>query len=199
MRSSDLYVVGDIQGAGNTNKTAKVKYVIGGANGPILTAKMQFEGYTVMEQAFILDTSGNNPSGEGLIGLGPNEESSIHTALNNPNGDTPLDRIFRENASTPNYITIYLGRSDDPTDPFPGELTIGKPVEGFENVTSMAKLPVFKVPASGGQHWQTLLDANGVIGPDGQPVQVTSHVKGGGEDSLNVIFDSGYSLPQVPK
>ena len=121
MRSSDLYVVGNIQGAGNTNKTAKVNYIIGGVNGPILTAKMQFEGYTVMEQAFILDTSGNNPSGEGLIGLGPNEESSIHTALNSPNGDTPMDRIFRENASTPNYITIYLGRLEETRPSYPLE------------------------------------------------------------------------------
>lgn len=192
-------MAGSIGGAGNTGKTAKVLYAIGAASGPILTAKMEFEGFTVMNQAFILDTSGNNVKGEGLIGLGPSAESNIHAALNNANGDTPLDRIFRENTSTPNYMTIYLGRSDDPTDPFPGDLTIGQPVSGFENVTDMPKLPVTIVQAKGGQHWQALLDPNGIIGPDGNPVKVSSHVKGGGSSRLNVIFDSGFSLPQVPK
>ena len=167
--------------------------------GPILTAKLEIEQFTVMNQAFILDTSGNNPKGEGLIGLGPNSASQIHETLNNPNGDTPLDRIFRQNTSTPNILTIYLGRSDDPTDPFPGDLTIGVPVTGYENVTTMPKLPVFEASSSTGQHWQTELDQNGVLGPDGQPIQVTSHVKGDNKNKLNVIFDSGYSLPQVPK
>ena len=160
---------------------------------------MELEEFTVMNQAFILDQSGNNPKGEGLIGLGPNSGSSIHNVLNNPNGDTPLDRIFRQNTSTPNYATIYLGRSNDPSDPFPGDMTIGHPIDGYENVTSMPKLPVFDVPDRFGQHWQTLLDENGIIGPDGNPVQVTSHVKNGGKKRLNAIFDSGFSLPQVPK
>jgi len=197
--SSDLFIAGNVAGAGNTGKSAKVQYAIGGASGQILTAKMDFEGFTITNQAFILDTSGQNQQGQGLIGLGPSFESNIHAALNSANGDTPLDRIFRENTSTPNLITIYLGRSDDPTDPFPGDLTIGTPIPEFKNVTTQPKLPVFDVPANGGQHWQTLLDANGVIGPDGQPIQATSHVQGGGKDRLNVIFDSGFSLPQVPK
>ncbi|KAI0093260.1 acid protease [Irpex rosettiformis] len=197
--SSDLYIAGSIAGAGNTGKSAKVSYAIGGASGPVLTAKMDFEGFTIMDQAFILDTSGNNPKGEGLIGLGPNSESNVHQVLNNKNGDTPLDRIFRDNTSTPNFITIYLGRSDDPTDPFPGDLTIGSVVPGYGNITSQPKLPVLDVRAKGGQHWQTLLDANGIIGPDGKPINTTSHVSGGGKNQLNVIMDSGFSLPQVPK
>lgn len=160
---------------------------------------MELADFTVMDQAFILDQSGNNPKGEGLIGLGPNSGSVIHSVLNNPNGDAPLDRIFRQNTSTPNYLTIYLGRSDDPSNRFPGEITIGQPIQGYENVTSEPKLPVFDVNDGLGQHWQTLLDADGIIGPDGQPVQVASHVKNGGTNRLNVIFDTGFSLPQVPK
>lgn len=152
-----------------------------------------------MDQAFILDTSGNNVKGEGLIGLGPNSGSNIHAVLKNSNGDTPLDRIFRQNHSTPNYISIYLGRSDDPTDPFPGDLTIGHPISPFENITSMPKLPVFEVSNKYGQHWQTLVDEDGIIGPDGQPIKAYSRVKNGGKSRLNVIFDTGFSLPQVPK
>ena len=164
-----------------------------------MSAKLDFEQFTVQDQAFILDTSGNNPSGEGLIGLGPNTGSEVHATLNNANGDTPLDRIFRQNTSTPNILTIYLGRSDDPTDPFPGDLTIGAPIPDYANVTTMPKLPVFEVSSASGQHWQAELDADGVLGPDGQPVQVTSHVKNGNKNKLNVIFDTGFSLPQVPK
>ncbi|KIP04220.1 hypothetical protein PHLGIDRAFT_129664 [Phlebiopsis gigantea 11061_1 CR5-6] len=197
--SSDLYVAGSIAGTGNTGKKGTVNYAIGAASGPILTAKMELEEFTVMNQAFILDESGNNPKGEGLIGLGPNSGSQIHSTLKNANGDTPLDRIFRQNTSTPNYLTIYLGRSDDPSDPFPGDLTIGHPIDGYGNVTSMPKLPVFEVSDGLGQHWQTLVDADGIIGPDGNPVQVTSHVKNGGKNRLNAIFDTGFSLPQVPK
>ena len=167
--------------------------------GPILTAKLDFEQFTVQNQAFILDTSGNNPRGEGLIGLGPNSGSRIHQVLNSANGDTPLDRIFRQNASTPNILTIYLGRSDDPTDPFPGDLTIGEPIPGFENVTSMPKLDVTDVKGGSGQHWQALLDVNGTRGPDGEPIRLTSRVKGGNKEQLHVVFDSGFSLPQVPK
>ncbi|KAI0695469.1 aspartic peptidase domain-containing protein [Cytidiella melzeri] len=197
--SSDLYITGSVAGAGNTGKTAAVQYAIGGASGPVLTAKMDFEGFTIMNQAFIYDNSGNNPSGQGLIGLGPGGQSNIHAALNSESGDTPLDRIFRSNTSTPNYITVYLGRSDDPTDPFPGDLTIGSPIPGLENITSQPKLPVTVVKAGSGQHWQALLDADGIIGPDGQPIPVTSHVSGGGKDRLNFIFDTGFSFPQVPK
>ena len=101
--------------------------------------------------------------------------------------------------STPNILTIYLGRSNDPTDPFPGDLTIGEPIPDYANVTSMPKLPVTVAANSGAQHWQAQLDEDGVIGPDGQPVKVTSHVKGGDKNRLNVIFDSGFSLPQVTK
>ncbi|KAI0341939.1 acid protease [Trametopsis cervina] len=195
--SSDLWVAGKVPGAGSTGKTAKVEYAIGGASGPILTAKMEVEGFTITNQAFILDTSGDNPDGQGLIGLGPNLESSVHTALNSKNGDAPLDRIFRDNMSTPNFLTIYLGRSDDPTNPFPGDITIGSVLEGYENITSQPKLPVSDVRARGGQHWQSVLDTNGILGPDGQHINITSHVSGIGKNQAAVVFDSGFSLNQV--
>ena len=38
-----------------------------------------------------------------------------------------------------------------------------------------------------------------IIGPDGKHINTTSHVSGGGKNKLNVIMDSGFSLPQVPK
>ena len=50
------------------------------------------------------------------------------------------------------------------------------------------------------QHWQTLLDADGIIGPNGKVVDVTTGVSSTSNDKqLTVVFDTGYSLPQVPR
>ena len=76
---------------------------------------------------------------------------------------------------------------------------MGKPIEVYGNVKGMPKLGVFEVSSGLGQHWQTELDEGGVLGPDGQPVVVESHVKGGNKERLNVIFDTGFSFPQVPQ
>lgn len=161
--------------------------------------QLVFEGQTVQDQAFILDTSGNHADGEGIIGLGPSSSSVVRDTLANAGGNPVLDRIFRSNTSTPNFITILLGRSDDPSDPWPGDVTVGSVIDDFANVTSQPKLPVTEVKTNNGQHWQALLDANGIIGPDGQPIAVTSRVKGSDKNRLNAVFDSGFSLPQVPK
>lgn len=142
----------------------------------------------------------SHSAGQGLIGLGPNSGSIVHSIINDHSGDAVVDRIFRQNTSTPNYISFLLGRSGDPTEPFPGDITIGQPLEPYGNITSQPKLTVTQAEGgASGQHWQTLLDKNGIIGPDGQPISVESGVKGAPKDQLTVIFDSGFSLPQVPK
>jgi hypothetical protein len=143
-----------------------------------------------------------NAVGTGLIGLGPGFGSQVHAALNTSQGVTPLDNIFLQNTSTPNYITILLQRDDDPGDVFPGELTIGELVPGYENVTNQPKLPVTQVSISdrGDQHWQLLLDDNGLIGPDGKPIDFDTGVKQtSNKGQLTAVLDSGFSLPQVPK
>jgi hypothetical protein len=134
-----------------------------------------------------------------LIGLGPNRGSNIRQTLNSKDGNSVLDRIFLNDTSTPNYITTLLGRSDDPTDPYPGDITIGELVPGFENVTGMPKLPVAQVSLreKGDQHWQVILDPDGITGPDGKTINATSIVDGG--DQLNVVLDTGFSLTQVPR
>lgn len=164
-----------------------------------MTATLDFLDFTVSEQMFILDESGINTPGWGIMGLGPNSGSGIRSVLNSTSGDPPLDRILRQNTSMPNILTIYLGRSDDPANPYPGNLTIGTTIPGYENITSMPKLPVTAVSNKARQHWQTTLDPNGVIGPDGQPVQVMSHVQGEDSNGLSVIFDTGFSISQVPR
>jgi len=45
-----------------------------------------------------------------------------------------------------------------------------------------------------------LLDSNGIIGPDGKTIPVKSSVQGASDSSrATVVFDSGFTLPQVPK
>jgi len=196
--SSDLTVAGNVPGSSTSGKNANVNYAIGQVAGPIEFAQLQWEGFTVQKQAYIQDQSGDQKDGNGIIGLGPNSGSNILGTLNNQSGDTVLNNIFRTNTSTPNFITVLLGRSDDPTDRFPGDFTVGSLVDGYINVTSMPKLPVVEVSTGSGQHWQASLDVNGTIGPDGNPVQVTSKIKGAGS-KLQAAFDTGFSLPQVPK
>jgi hypothetical protein len=143
-----------------------------------------------------------NPNGTGLIGLGPSVGSNILSVLNSSVGNTPLDSIFIQNLTTPNYITILLGRANEPGAAFPGDITVGEILPGYEAVTSQPKLDVTVVSlaAYGNQHWQSWLDADGIIGPDGNPIAITSVVSPSpNRRQLLAVFDSGFSLPQIPK
>ena len=150
-----------------------------------------------------VNSSSTNPSGQGLIGLGPNVGSNIYDALKKQSqGDTVLDQIFRQNPSTPNILTVLLTRSDDPTEQYPGEITVSDILPGMQTVVNQPKLTVKTVPSSrsGAQHWQVLLDPNGITGPNGQPIAVSTKVSGtSNSSSLTVVFDTGFSLNQVPK
>jgi hypothetical protein len=69
-----------------------------------------------------------------------------------------MDRIFKQNISTPNFITILLGRYNDPMEKFIGDLTyaslktclclydvflsVGDIVSGYEAVSSQPQLNV---------------------------------------------------------
>jgi hypothetical protein len=143
------------------------------------------------------------PEGQGLIGLGPSVGSNIHNALKGqPKGDTVLDRIFRQDPSTPNIFTVLLSRSNDSTQQYPGEITVSDIVPGLEDITSQPKLTVKTVPSSQSsyQHWQVLLDPNGILGPDGQPIAVSTKVSGTQNSSrLTAVFDTGFTFNQVPK
>jgi hypothetical protein len=143
----------------------------------------------------------NNPAASGLIGLGPSSGSNILQTLNTSSGNPPLDNIFIQDTNTPNYLSILLGRTDDPNNVFPGDLTVGETLPGYDAVLQQPKLAVSVVSLqnAGGQHWQTLLDQNGAIGADGKPISVTSSVTGTTTpNQATVVFDSGFSLPQVP-
>lgn len=50
------------------------------------------------------------------------------------------------------------------------------------------------------QHLQVLLDADGLIGPDGHPIQFESNVtQTENRKQATVVFDCGFTLPQVTR
>lgn len=207
--SSDLWVAGTVPNAKTTGVQGGVSYAVGSDSGPIMTADMTWDGYdfTITDQAFIQVTpSDDNPEGQGLVGLGPNEGSTIYASLNGSAvGDTPLNRIFLTNTSTPNYITVALGRSNfsdpDATSQFPGDFTIGEVLPQYSNITSQPQLNITLAQNGGNQHWMVLLDSNGVTAGSGanSTVKTTTNVAATSDKSrLTFVFDTGFTFPQVP-
>lgn len=149
-------------------------------------------------------TNISNMDVNGIIGLGPRYNSPIHQALNNSVNNPPLYRIFQQNASTPNYLSILMTRTlDDRAGPDPldqkGQMTIGKPIEGLEHISVQPKLPALTGKLDRA-HWATILDEGAIHGPDGQAISVKSRVNGSeGSPRLLAVFDTGYSYPQVPR
>jgi hypothetical protein len=202
--SADLWVADlDVPNTTDAGLTSSVTYAVGQASGPVKFAPLEFAGYTIDSQAFIeAPPDAQNAEGSGLIGLGPSDGSNIFQDMKQSvTGNPPVDNIFLQNLSAPNILTILLGRSDDPSDQFPGDLTVGETIPGYDDIVNQAKLPVTRVSTSSGtQHWQVLLDQNGITGPDGSVIPVTSGVKSTkNKKQATVVMDSGFTLPQVPK
>lgn len=141
--------------------------------------------------------SGVESSVNGLIGLGPSSSSNVRAAVGGSSGDTFLDRVFRQNTSTPNYITFLLGREGDSSDTIKGQFTIGEVVPGFENITNQPQVQVQALALKSAQHWSGLVDS--IIGPDGNPIPLDSVVSGTPSGKLVAIYDTGFTLPQVPR
>jgi len=81
-------------------------------------------------------------------------------------------------------------------------LTIEEILQGYENVSSQPKLAVTNVPVFdvGDQHFQILLDADGLIGPDGNAIPILSVVQGtSNKQQATTVVDTGFSFSQVPK
>lgn len=136
----------------------------------------------------------------GLVGLGPGSGSVIEKAIA---GAVPMmDNIFRLNMTTQNYITLLLSRDSDP-ESVVGQMTISEPVPSYDSVTSQTKLSLVDVDklenVLGLQHWSTYVDANGVIGPDGNAISVSSLSPSTPKNQLVTVFDSGFTLPQVSR
>ncbi|KAG0703759.1 aspartic peptidase domain-containing protein [Suillus ampliporus] len=195
---SDLYVTSQVPGAVDQHYQAEVSYASGSAAGEVFSATMEFAGYQIEAQYFMFANS-TGGSVDGLIGLGPSSGSTIRWLGGTAASDPPLDRIFRSNDSISNFLTVLLDRSDDPEEPYPGDLTIGEVLTNYEDVYTQPQHPVTSVMVPGNQHWMTLLDENGIIGPDGQPITIKTQVTNTSyPNNATVVFDTGFTFPQVP-
>ena len=146
----------------------------------------------------------SSPEGTGLIGFAPNTTSVIYTALQNTStGDTPLNNIFRQNQTTPNFVTFLLDRQDA-LKTYPGAMTISEVLPQYSNISNQPKVPVSLLSSSNSddQDWSVILDKNGVIGPDGKAIPLTSNATNApthDPTQMVAIFDTGFALPQVPR
>ncbi|GJJ15298.1 hypothetical protein Clacol_009574 [Clathrus columnatus] len=179
-------------------------YAVGSVQGPVAFVDTTFSGITVPKQAFILAEGSSATTtgitvGDGLIGLGPSAGSNVRSAVGNPSGDPFLDNVFRQNTSTPNFVTVLLQRVGDDEPTINGQFTISEIVPGMENIQSQPQVPVTVVTnqETPNQHWSTLIDA--VYGPDGHLVPITSTVPGTPSGKFVVAYDTGFTFPQVPR
>ena len=65
----------------------------------------------------------------------------------------------------------------------------------------MKQLPAL-VDQFGVQHWETVLDANGIIGPDGEQMTTNTTIENptvGTANQLHAVFDTGFTFPQVQR
>ncbi|KAJ3994091.1 acid protease [Lentinula boryana] len=198
--SADLWIVGNIPAAHNTSIHANLTYGQGSIAGLSLSWwNIEF----INDQSYIHADSViqmvQDVPGTGLIGLGPSKGSAILKLLNSSAGDPPLDRIFKQNSSTPNILTILLSRNEQKStapemsselvpllEEQPGQITIGEVIRIRRN-NEAAKI--------------ARVDSNGIIGPDGNRIKTLStntNLTQGKSDQLRVVFDSGFSFPQVP-
>ncbi|RXW25328.1 hypothetical protein EST38_g511 [Candolleomyces aberdarensis] len=181
--SADLWVAGAVLGATDTGYRGS------------------FGNHTVPNQAFIeVAPSSIHPEGHGILGLGPSTGSFITDLV--PTGTPLLSHLFSLNRTTPNFFTILLGRERDPTDHYTGSLTIGEVLPDRNAILDQPRINIVKLPPSrqDQQHLQVLLDRDGLLGPDGQVIPMTSVVSQMEDKSrMTVVLDSGFSLPQVPR
>ncbi|KAF5343209.1 hypothetical protein D9758_013441 [Tetrapyrgos nigripes] len=193
-------------------KGLTLNYAIGAAGGNIHSASVQFDGYTIDNQAFLLVTDASSFSSnihdqgyDGLMGLGPNAGSQILDKLDDDaDGNSVLYHIFQKSSSNENYITFFLNRNGDPSAPplQTGQLTINEVLNQYQNISQMPKLDLETVHRllKSEQHWQALTDKNnGIIGPDGNVINVDSIVPKAPDGQLVAVFDSGFTFSQVPR
>ena len=101
------------------------------------------------QSLFVVDVvpSADNPVEQGVLGLGPSSASNVHSHAKFSKGDMPLDHIFKQNMTTPNFLTVILLQTADDGAfrvisflanrlevPQLGQLMIGRLVPGLEAI-----------------------------------------------------------------
>ncbi len=140
-----------------------------------------------VEQA--VDSS--HPEGQGVLGIGASRLSSILSALSAPAGNTVIDNLIEVEGTGSNFVTSLVSRPADDSGTISTQLTIGEVVSDHIDVQAAAQLPVSK--NGWDSHWLVSLDGSGIIGPDNLVIRASKGTQ------LKVVFDSGYTMSQVPE
>ncbi|KLO13868.1 acid protease [Schizopora paradoxa] len=211
--STDLIVAANIEESSSTGVPINVSFAIGGGSGVINEVSLVVGDFQIKEQAFVSLESEEElpfpPGVSGVFGLGPRFASNILSLLNlSSTAEPAVDQILSSGSSgVGNLITLLLSRTLNLTESDftsgGGFLTIGSIIESDEDITTQPKIPLFLIEEEGvgiQEHWEVLMDANGIIGPDGQPIPTTSLFNDTPTtNQLKTVFDSGFALPPVPE
>lgn len=140
-----------------------------------------------VEQA--VDSS--HPDGQGILGIGASRLSTILSALSAPSGNTVIDNLIEVEGTGSNFVTSLVSRPVDGSGTVSTQLTIGEVVADHIDVQTEAQLPVSK--NGWDSHWLVSLDDSGIIGPDNLAIKASQGTR------LKVVFNSGYTMSQVPE
>ncbi|KAG8868512.1 hypothetical protein FRB97_002319 [Tulasnella sp. 331] len=217
--SGDLWIFANVSNTSPTDLLDEIEYAIGSVEGHIYHAPLSFAGYNIPAQAFgkssieVQDISTyGDPRAQGytaLLGLGPGVNgSTIYTTINtflddNITGLPVMQNIFGQNMTSENYISFLLPRAFDTESPTSGEMTISELIPGREAIADQKKLPLTYLDTTDPDlHWNTVMDLDGIIGPDGNPIiietQTTLPSPVTGNGRLVGVFDTGFTFAQVP-
>ncbi|EIN04390.1 acid protease [Punctularia strigosozonata HHB-11173 SS5] len=214
INSSDLWVTGQEPGGRiDTGVSLNLTYAAGSAPGNISVARLEFDEYVVEDQEFVYvpDASAMKfpPGIQGVIGLGPDISSDIVELDIEEGGSNPLrthsvlSRIFSQNKTSQNFMSLLLTRTNDTEEDFEGEITISTLITGFENVTSMPRLPVVNASVLDArfqfaQHLTVATDPDPVV-VNGHRIRSHSIVPHIDPGRMVATFDSGFTVPQIPR
>ncbi|EJD00444.1 acid protease [Fomitiporia mediterranea MF3/22] len=172
--SSTLWVKGDVPGTKNLSMPHEIHVGTGSEKGvlsPSCASKIKLTSMSFRPPP------PHTPDEDSILGLGLGPSAEFNSTL-----APPLDRIFRQNTSTPNFISVLLTRMTDErpggTAPQTGQLTIGSVIPTLENITRQAKLPALR----------DLLAKTSISDP-----------KQGSTNQLHVMFDTGTNLALVSR
>jgi hypothetical protein len=140
-----------------------------------------------------------------LLGLGLKSGSNIWGMGQTDADLTVIERIFRLNETSRNYITVACGRDEyTGTNTISSELTIMEVQDGWDNVLNQPKLSVPIIDAKiNNQHLLAYMDKDGFMKSNGKKISLKSSLttlNSGSNVGGNpvVMFDSGFTYSQVP-
>ena len=176
-----------------------------GVAGTIGVSPFSFGSYSVQRQAFLHVTKStvgslSNLGIYGIFGLSFDfvTSSRITAAVKARYGNSTtwgqsvLHNIFDQHPNQPNFVSLYLSRTDDLEDTQGGSFFIGEYDPKFADVARSPKLPQYP---DGGDRWTTLLEG---IYVGGKAISITSSIRGVPAGHAQAMLDTGDPTANFP-